>query len=104
VTTDALSSSPIIDLTGYRQRATTEPTCVAVVAAMMRPPSDCSSTMFRQCQDPGLRTGIREAEHAAGLRTAHSLLMILARSRIETTPTTASASITGRCRNPPESI
>ena len=45
-----------------------------------------------------------EAERAAGLRMAHSLLMLLARSRIETTPTTASASITGRCRYPPESI
>ena len=39
-----------------------------------------------------------------GRKAAHSLLMILARSRIETTPTTASASITWRCRNSPESI
>ena len=30
--------------------------------------------------------------------------MLLARSRIETIPTTASPSITGRCRNPPNSI
>jgi len=34
----------------------------------------------------------------------HSLAMLLARSRIETIPTTASPSITGRCRNPPKSI
>jgi hypothetical protein len=30
--------------------------------------------------------------------------MLLARSRIETIPTTASPSITGRCLNPPKSI
>lgn len=34
----------------------------------------------------------------------HSLAMLLARSRIETIPTTASPSITGRCRNPRKSI
>jgi len=34
----------------------------------------------------------------------HSLAMLLARSRIETIPTTASSSITGRWRNPPKSI
>ena len=34
----------------------------------------------------------------------HFLAMLLARSRIETIPTTASPSITGRCRKPPKSI
>lgn len=52
---------------------------------------------------PDLSLGTHAHSHTE-CKAAHSLLMLLARSRIETTPTKASASITGRCRNPPESI
>lgn len=80
-----------------------------LVALLHRAPALSSDNVFPGIAQSlpatgGLHTGIRGAEHATGLRTAHSLLMLLARSRIETTPTKASASITGRCRNPPESI
>ena len=52
--------------------------------------------------DPGALPGTRSGAKAE--IAPHSLAMLLARSRIETIPTTAFPSITGRCRNPPKSI
>lgn len=71
-----------------------------LVALLHRAPVPSSDNLF-----PGIAVALRYRRtphrhqrglsHAAGLRTAHSLLMLLARSRIETKPTMASASITG---------